>query len=173
MITGIAGMPQSPHRIHVDTLNPAERSARMSRIPSRNTRPEVVVRQRLHALGYRYRLHVKNLPGRPDIVFPSRHKVIFIHGCFWHLHGVPGCKMGRLPKSRQDYWREKFDRNRERDERARIELEAAGWEVYIIWECEISSELEANIGKISAFLDASASWAPARHQIPLTGGFSL
>jgi DNA mismatch endonuclease (patch repair protein) len=106
----------------------------MSRIGSKHTQPELTVRKILHALGYRYRLHRKDLPGRPDISFGSRRKAIFVHGCFWHGHG---CSIGREPKSNLDFWRRKLAKNRERDECNRSELEAIGWSVATIWQCEI------------------------------------
>lgn len=120
-----------------DTLKPAERSARMALIKGRNTKPEMVVRQLLHSMGYRYRLHAKDLPGKPDIIFRSRRKAIFVHGCFWHRHSDLSCRLARLPKSRLDFWEAKLEGNRERD-RANIEsLGEMGWDVLIVWECEL------------------------------------
>jgi DNA mismatch endonuclease (patch repair protein) len=117
-----------------DRLSPAARSEQMRRIRKTNTRPELRVRQAAHALGYRFRLHRYDLPGTPDLVFPRLRKVIFVHGCFWHQH--PGCRLARLPKSRQEYWLPKLQRNQERDARARTELVNLGWEVLVVWECE-------------------------------------
>lgn len=105
----------------------------MSRIRSRNTKPEMVVRQGLHALGFRYRLHAKNLPGSPDMVLPKYKSAIFIHGCFWHAH--EGCQNFRVPKSNTGFWKEKLARNIERDARQIKELEDAGWRVLVVWEC--------------------------------------
>lgn len=105
----------------------------MSRIRSEDTAPEMTVRRLLHSMGYRYRLHPKNLPGKPDVVFPARRRVIFVNGCFWHAHG---CKIGRPPKSKLDFWEEKLNRNRQRDEKNRIALEQAGWKVLTVWQCE-------------------------------------
>lgn len=106
----------------------------MGRIGSKNTAPEWVVRQLLHSLGYRFRLHRKDLPGTPDIVFPTRRKAIFVHGCFWHAHG---CRIGQPPKSRPEFWLPKLARNRARDEEKRQALLDAGWDVLTLWQCEI------------------------------------
>lgn len=110
------------------------RSENMRRIRSKDTAPEMAVRHLAHGLGYRYRLHRKDIPGKPDLVFPGRRKVIFIHGCFWHQH--PGCREGRPPKSNAAYWLPKLERNIERDKAALAQLAAAGWDVLVIWECE-------------------------------------
>ena len=119
----------------MDSLSPAGRSANMSRIRSRDTKPELVVRRVLYGLGYRYRLHRRDLPGVPDLVFPSRRKAIFVHGCFWHQH--KGCVDGRLPQSRQDYWLPKLRRNVERDCENTAKLRNNGWKVLKLWECDI------------------------------------
>lgn len=105
----------------------------MSRIGSRNTKPEMVLRQGLHAAGFRYRLHARNLPGSPDIVLPKYRSVILVHGCFWHAH--KGCRNFRLPKSNTNFWREKLVRNAERDTRQLKELQDAGWRTLVVWEC--------------------------------------
>ena len=112
----------------------AARSAQMAPVRGRDTKPEMRVRRALHALGLRYRLHVRSLPGTPDLVFPSRRIALFVHGCFWHRH--TGCAAARLPKSRLEFWEKKLSRNVERDQRNRTALEAAGWNVMEIWECE-------------------------------------
>ncbi len=101
--------------------------------------PELHVRRLLHQMGYRYRLHRKTLPGKPDIIFPSRKRVIFVHGCFWHQHSDPACKITRVPKSRLDYWHPKLIRNQERDSKNLRELGKVGWKVLIIWECEVTN----------------------------------
>ena len=119
----------------MDTLSPEARSLRMAAIRHRDTKPEMVVRRIVHALGYRYRLHRRDLPGTPDLVFPGRRKVIFVHGCFWHRHA--DCKLARLPKSRQEFWVPKLEQNRLRDEAALAELGRLGWTSMVIWECEI------------------------------------
>jgi len=110
------------------------RSANMRAIRSKGMKPEMAVRSLVHKLGYRFRLHRKDLPGKPDLVFPSRRKVIFVHGCFWHSHG---CKSAHIPKSNQSYWIPKLGRNQARDEKNRHMLAAMGWRALIIWECEI------------------------------------
>lgn len=125
----------------VDFLSPEERSERMSRIRSSNTSPELALRRALHALGFRFRLHRKDLPGKPDIVLPQYKTVVFVHGCFWHRHA--GCKVATTPKSNTEFWVEKFDRNIARDTRAIGLLEAQGWKVIIAWECELSSARKA------------------------------
>ena len=109
----------------------------MSRIRHRDTKPEMLVRRLLHAMGFRYRLHDKRLPGSPDIVFASRKKAIFVHGCFWHRHPDAGCALARMPKSRLDFWRPKLEGNRTRDVRHQSELDALGWRYLIVWECEL------------------------------------
>jgi DNA mismatch endonuclease (patch repair protein) len=112
----------------------------MSRVRGKDTTPEMRVRRALHALGYRFRLHRRDLPGRPDIVLPKYQTAIFVHGCFWHRH--PGCKKASVPKSRPEYWHQKFATNAERDIRTQVELEKMGWKVGIVWECETKSEDE-------------------------------
>jgi DNA mismatch endonuclease, patch repair protein len=116
-----------------DNRSPESRSALMSRIGPKNTSPELIVRRWLHKAGYRFRLHRRDLPGTPDIVLPRLRIAIFVHGCFWHAHG---CAKGRPPKSRPEYWLPKLARNRERDAEKRAALEAAGWHVVEIWQCE-------------------------------------
>jgi len=113
----------------------------------------MVVRRLLHRLGYRYRLHRKKLPGKPDLVFPSRRKVVFVHGCFWHGHG---CSKGQLPKSKLDYWAPKIVGNKKRDERNCAELEAMGWRVLTVWQCE-TEDTNALKHKLTAFLDRESS----------------
>lgn len=123
-----------------DTLSPGERSERMSRIRGKDTAPELALRKALHALGLRYRLHAK-LPGKPDIVLPRHSAVVFVHGCFWHRHR--GCRIATTPKSNTAFWREKFDRNVARDKRVRRQLRAAGWRVFVAWECQLSGKGKA------------------------------
>jgi DNA mismatch endonuclease (patch repair protein) len=112
------------------------RSDNMRRIRSKNMKPELIVRSAVHRLGYRFRLHARELPGKPDIVRRKHKQAIFVHGCFWHLHPKRGCLDARLPKSNTDYWHEKLNRNVERDENAITSLKKAGWRVLVIWECE-------------------------------------
>jgi DNA mismatch endonuclease (patch repair protein) len=118
----------------MDTLTKAQRSERMARIKSKDTKPELRVRRLVHRLGYRYRLHRKDLPGCPDLVFPSRRKIVFVHGCFWHGH--EDCAIANMPKSRSDFWAEKFKRNRARDAKNKMALTENGWRVLTVWECE-------------------------------------
>lgn len=118
----------------VDNRSKKSRSALMSRVGSKNTAPELIVRKYLHERGYRYRLHRSDLPGRPDIVLPARKAAIFVHGCFWHGHG---CRIGRPPKSRPEFWLPKLERNRLRDLLNETALTNAGWRVLTIWQCEI------------------------------------
>lgn len=119
----------------MDTLSPDKRSWVMSRISSKNTRPEVAVRSLLHRLGYRFRLHASDLPGEPDIVFRSRKKVVFIHGCFWHGH--EGCKYAKLPRTNVEFWAQKLDSNRIRDARILADLNAIGWQAFTVWQCTL------------------------------------
>lgn len=122
----------------------------MSQVRGRDTKPEMLVRRLTHGMGYRYRRHRRGLPGSPDLVFPSRMKVIFVHGCFWHQHLDPGCKLARLPKSKLDFWGPKLETNRERDERNLVLLAEVGWDVLVIWECQTKNreELQARIGGV-------------------------
>jgi DNA mismatch endonuclease (patch repair protein) len=120
-----------------DTLSPFARSKRMSQIRGRDTKPEIIVRRLLHRMGYRYRLHAKDLPGHPDIVFRKRRRAIFVHGCFWHRHTDPECRLARLPKSRLDFWLPKLEGNRARDVANVERLESMGWQVLLVWECEL------------------------------------
>lgn len=120
----------------MDTMTPELRSRLMSRIKAKDTKPEMLVRSAVHRLGLRFRLHDKRLPGKPDLVLPKHRTVIFVHGCFWHRHG---CKLASNPKSRQDYWAPKFERNVRRDAEHRSALEEAGWRVVVIWECEVKN----------------------------------
>ena len=121
----------------MDSLSTARRSANMSRIRSKDTKPELLIRRMLHGLGYRYSLHRRDLPGVPDLVFPSRKKVILVHGCFWHQH--KGCSDGRLPKSHKEYWLPKLLRNVKRDGRNISKLRRDKWSVILLWECEIAN----------------------------------
>ena len=120
----------------MDRISKEHRSWNMSRIKSGNTKPEIVVRSLLHKLGYRFRLHRKDLPGKPDIVLPRYNSVVFVHGCFWHRHN--GCKNATVPKTKNIFWREKFKGNIERDIKVQEELQSMGWKILIIWECELS-----------------------------------
>lgn len=139
--------PSRRSALPMDTLTSAERSQRMSLIRGKNTKPELRVRSLVHGFGYRYRLHVASLPGKPDLVFPRLQKAVFIHGCFWHRH--PGCALARLPKSKLSFWLPKLTSNRQRDLRNIARLRRAGWSVKVVWECETqkAEELERRLLK--------------------------
>lgn len=122
----------------VDTLTKEQRSERMSMIRAKNTTPEIRLRKLVHGMGFRYRLHDKLLPGTPDLVFPSRKAVIFMHGCFWHFHN--NCRIARLPKSNIDFWREKLEANRRRDEKNIKSLHDMGWRVMVVRECQLGEK---------------------------------
>lgn len=124
----------------------------MGRIRGRDTKPEMKVRRLVHGMGYRYRLHRKDLPGRPDLVFPRRRKAVLVHGCFWHRHPDPACKLARLPKSRLDFWAPKLEANQTRDRRNLELLAAAGWSVLVVWECQLRDE-EALADRLCDFLE--------------------
>jgi len=134
----------------MDNLSREERSALMGLVRSKDTKPEMKVRRLVHALGYRYRLHRADLPGKPDLVFPSKRKVIQVNGCFWHGHN---CRFGRMPKSNIPYWRDKIDANRKRDLKARRELRKLGWQCLVVWECSLRNESNL-IRRIESFLGA-------------------
>lgn len=131
--------------------DPAQRSRIMRRVKSQDTGPEMRVRRLAHSMGYRYRLHAKDLPGKPDLVFRRRRAVIFVHGCFWHGHDCP--RGARVPKNNRDYWLAKVARNVARDQRHRAELESNGWRVLVLWECELKDEAALR-ETLREFLDA-------------------
>ena len=134
-----------------DWLTQEQRRRVMQAIRGKDTGPELAVRRIVHRLGYRYRLHKKGLPGKPDLVFARRKKVIFVHGCFWHAHD---CRFGRAPESRPDYWLPKLKRNKERDIENRAELESLGWQVLAVWECQIKEQDETElVDLLTSFLD--------------------
>lgn len=134
----------------MDTISHLRRSENMRRIRSTDTEPEMAVRSLVHRLGYRFRLHRGDLPGHPDLVFPSLRKVIFVHGCFWHQHRR--CADGRLPRSRESYWIPKLESNRERDKKHKTKLRGLGWRILVVWDCETSDEVEL-LRKLGKFLD--------------------
>ena len=134
----------------VDTVSPEVRSRIMSQVKSKGMKPEMRVRRLLHGLGYRYRLHRSDLPGRPDLVFPSRRKVVFVNGCFWHYHR--GCERVRIPATNRDYWVGKLERNRARDERNLSLLEDMGWSALTTWECELR-DIETATRRLVEFLE--------------------
>ena len=137
----------------MDTISPERRSENMRRIRGKNTRPELVVRKTLFAMGYRYRLHSAKLPGKPDLVFSKQRKVIFVHGCFWHSHSNSRCNIVRLPKSNSEYWAEKLKRNVTRDAIRKAELRRLGWKTMTIWECQTRS-ISRQLWRIKRFLNA-------------------
>lgn len=147
----------------MDKLTQQRRSANMRQIRSKNTSPELAVRRIVHAMGYRYRLHRKDLPGKPDLTFPSRKKVVFLHGCFWHHH--EGCREGRLPQTRAEYWGPKLTRNCERDAVSVSKLKALGWDVLTLWECEVEKDHAAVSKRLRRFLGDPASARPQTHPI--------
>ena len=134
-----------------DWLTVEQRRRVMQAVRSKNTGPEMTVRRIVHRLGYRYRLHKKGLPGKPDLVFARRKRVIFVHGCFWHAHD---CKYGRAPTSREDYWLPKLRRNKERDAENRAALEELGWSVLTVWECLVKKKDTTELVEtLTSFLD--------------------
>jgi len=135
----------------MDRISRAQRSENMRRIKSGGMKPEIAVRRLIHSLGYRYRLHRHDLPGRPDIVLGPRRKIVFIHGCFWHSHSKKGCPRTRVPKSNLSYWIPKLTRTRARDEQNTVELRKLGWRVFVVWECE-TANLNRLRQRLQAFL---------------------
>lgn len=141
----------------VDTISTSERSRIMSLVKGKNTRPEMLVRRLVHGAGFRYRLHDAKLPGKPDLVFSSKRKVIFVHGCFWHRH--EGCALARIPKSNRVFWLTKLDGNKARDELNLRQLHQAGWETLVVWECELR-ELDTLERRLRAFLTCATPVQP-------------
>lgn len=137
----------------MDRLSPERRSANMRQIKSKHMKPELAVRRLVHGMGFRFRLHRNDLPGKPDLVFPGRRKIIFVHGCFWHQHDAPGCHRAHAPRSNNDYWAPKLARNIARDAEALRLLTDAGWSVMTVWECELKDEARL-ADKLRAFLTA-------------------
>lgn len=137
----------------MDVLTPEQRSRNMSRIRSTDTKPEKRVRSLLHGMGYRFRLHVKTLPGSPDIVLPKYRTVVFVHGCFWHRHA--GCKYASVPATRREFWTAKFAENQARDRRVAELLRGEGWRVLIVWQCELR-----DMPTLAARLDAALRGDP-------------
>lgn len=151
--------PRTSGSYSMDKISPERRSANMGRIRSKDTSPEVILRRLIHGLGYRFRLHRCDLPGKPDIVFPARRKIILMHGCFWHQH--PGCPEGRIPGSRPEYWVAKLRRNQARDEGNRELLEQLGWKTFVVWECELR-DTAAVTKTVRKFLSSSATASESR-----------
>jgi DNA mismatch endonuclease (patch repair protein) len=133
-----------------DIFDPVKRSDVMSRVRSSNTKPERIIRSLLHRMGYRFRLHRRDLPGSPDIVLPKRRAIIFVHGCYWHQHA--GCKKGTIPKQNSEFWSEKLTGNVRRDLETRKMLRSLGWRVLVIWECETKGKVEKLSRGLSSFL---------------------
>ena len=129
-----------------DIVTPDVRSRMMSGIRGKNTRPEIAVRKEMYHRGYRYRLHAKELAGKPDIVFPRFHAVVFVHGCFWHGHS---CSLFKMPSTRPDFWKAKIDRNRQNDAKALEALHADGWRIAIVWECSLKGKKGAKIATVA------------------------
>ena len=138
-----------------DTLTKDQRSAHMAKIRSCDTGPEMLVRKMVYGLGYRYRLHARELPGCPDLVFRRGRRAIFVHGCFWHQHSKASCRGARMPKSRARYWKVKLERNRQRDSENRKRLAGSGWSVLELWECELRDRARLE-QKISRFLSKAS-----------------
>jgi len=138
----------------MDKLTPRRRSDNMRQIRSKDTSPELAVRRLIFAMGFRYRLHSKDLPGKPDLVFRGKRKVIFVHGCFWHCHQA--CREGRIPATRQDYWRDKLAKNTARDSEHQRKLVGMGWSCLIVWECELR-DMQKLASIISAYLSTSSA----------------
>lgn len=134
-----------------DRFTPQERSRIMSLVKGRDTKPEKIVRSLLHMMGYRFRLHRNDLPGKPDIVLPKRRKAIFVHGCFWHGHA--GCRRAARPKSNADFWDKKIDANMARDKKTQAELKNSGWDFLVIWQCEMK-DLEKLQVNLKQFLES-------------------
>lgn len=135
-----------------DIVSSAKRSQMMAGIRGKNTKPEIAIRTKLHALGFRYRLHVKDMPGKPDIVFPKYHAVIFVNGCFWHGHD---CSLFKMPTSRTEFWMDKISRNKETDDSAIQALKKSGWRVGVVWECSIRGRKRHNLEDVT---EACAAW---------------
>lgn len=134
----------------VDTVSPETRSRIMATVKSKNMRPEMEIRRLLHSLGYRYRLHRSDLPGRPDLVFPARRKVVFVNGCFWHNHA--GCSRVRIPDTNRDYWLSKLEGNGARDKRNIALLKTDGWDVTTVWECGLE-DVATTTNQLVTFLE--------------------
>jgi DNA mismatch endonuclease, patch repair protein len=144
----------------MDKLTPSARSRNMAAIRSKGMKPEMAVRRLVHRMGFRFRLHGHGLVGKPDLVFPSRRAVVFVHGCFWHQHSSRNCKIVRVPKSNLRYWRAKLARNVERDQLNRAALRSLGWRVLVIWECSIEND-RGWAKRLLKFLDLQQAFHPS------------
>lgn len=148
--------------IVVDRISKEHRSWNMSRITGKNTTPELVIRKLLHRAGYRFRLHAAELPGKPDIVLPKYQTVIFVNGCYWHRH--KGCSEATIPKTRTDFWLEKFRRTVERDKQKQAELEKLGWNVLTVWECELKTDPEFTLNHVKRQLQKTSTLINNHHK---------
>ena len=148
----------------MDTLTPEERSRLMAKIKGKNTKPELAVRSLLHRAGYRFSLHRKELPGKPDIVLRKYKTVVFVHGCFWHRH--KNCKTASMPKSNTAFWQAKFDRNVSNDRKHRHALEKLGWNVIVVWECELKKDPAKVLAKLQKSLAAQVPKKTIRYPMP-------
>ena len=137
-----------------DIYSKEKRSELMSKVRSKNTKPELIIRSRLQKLGFRFRLHRKDIPGCPDITLPKYKTVIFVHGCFWHQH--PGCKKATIPINNYDFWQAKLNENSERDKRQISQLKNLGWKVIVIWECDIKKDLENVINYLVSVINTTS-----------------
>ena len=153
-----------------DIVSPEKRSLMMAGIRGKNTKPELAVRSGLHALGFRYRLHCASLPGKPDLVFPGRKAVIFVHGCFWHGHD---CHLFSMPKTRTEFWRHKISRNCLNDAKHRSSLELMGWRVFVVWECSLKGKARLPTGepvlRTARWLDEGTDFAEIAGTDPVFG----
>ena len=134
----------------------------MASVRSKNTAPELIVRKLLHRMGYRYRLHMNKLPGSPDLVFPTRKKIVFVHGCFWHRH--EGCRYATIPKTRKNFWKDKFNANIIRDRLNQQELEKLGWKILTVWQCELKN-LPGLIERFDGFFKTENQGSSKRKEI--------
>ncbi len=134
----------------MDVHSPEQRSYNMSRIKGKDTKPELLVRKWLWSRGYRYRLHRKDLPGKPDIVFPRHRKAVFVHGCFWHKHD---CRYFKWPRTNREFWKKKINENVRRDQKNYQDLIADGWNYFIVWECELKNKFESTMHFLESFID--------------------
>jgi DNA mismatch endonuclease (patch repair protein) len=148
----------------MDIWSPEKRSAVMARIRGKDTKPELIVRSLLHRSGVRFSLRRKDLPGKPDIVLPKYKTVVFVHGCFWHRH--KGCKVATTPKTRTDFWQAKFDSNVARDQRNQRDLKKAGWQVIVLWECEILRDPFKAVEKVLKRIDPGYELRDAGYELP-------
>lgn len=144
----------------MDTVDPKIRSKIMAAVGQKDTKPEMALRKALHSMGFRYVVNDKRLPGSPDLVFPKYHAAIFVHGCFWHRHG---CKYSTMPKTRREFWEEKFETNKKRDRRKISELRKRGWKVKVVWECWLRS----NSGQVLKQVSAVTEWLKNQEASPL------